>query len=354
MHSYTGASFMKSFKYIASFLFCSQCFAQSTPSELAEMSFDELFFIDSSPAASTSPWTMGYAYKFAEYKGYLDGDSSLSNDEVLWEPGNEPRTSDNFPVVPTVITQEVHTVSLAYEISPQWQVSLLVPYIRQETDHISIVGNYETFVIETDGLGDITTKATYRWNTGSAETWAIGFGLRLPTGSIDEEGDTPRAPGDQELPYTMQLGSGTYDFPLDVMYKLSGKHQITLGASANIRTGTNDRGYRLGNNYKLTSQYSTAISQRVDVFGGLSLVYSDSIHGQDDALLIDSPFPYPASITNPDLYGGKKVNLNIGLLWEATNDFYLKLDINKPVYQYLNGPQPKENWTGAFSLTKKL
>ena len=50
------------------------------------MSFDELFFIDSSPAASTSPWTLGYAYKFAEYKGYLDGDSSLSNDEVLWEP----------------------------------------------------------------------------------------------------------------------------------------------------------------------------------------------------------------------------------------------------------------------------
>jgi hypothetical protein len=38
--------------------------------------------------------------------------------------------------------------------------------------------------------------------------------MRLPTGSIDEVGDTPRNGSGtlERLPYTMQLGSGTYDF----------------------------------------------------------------------------------------------------------------------------------------------
>ena len=331
-----------------------QCFAQSTPSELAEMSFDELFFVDARPSASSSPWKFGYTYKRAEYKGYLDGDSSLSNQEVLWNRDSEPRTSDNFPVVPTVITQEVHSFAAEYELTSQWHFIFSVPYIRQETDHISIVGGYDNFIIKTDGLGDITTQATYRWNSSSSEAWLVGFGLRWPTGSIDEEGDTPRAPGDQQLPFTMQLGSGTYDFPLDLIYQSSGEHKITLGASANIRTGTNDRGYRLGNSYKLIGQYSTDIAEGLDIIGGVGYEYSDSIHGQDDALLFPGPFPYPASITNPDLYGGSKVSANIGLLWEPTSNTHLKFDLNKPVYQYLNGPQPKENWVFAFSLSKKL
>ena len=43
--------------------------------------------------------------------------------------------------------------------------------------------------------------------------WKVGAGVSLPTGSIDEEGDTPRAPGDQQLPYTMQLGFRNLGLP---------------------------------------------------------------------------------------------------------------------------------------------
>ena len=40
-------------------------------------------------------------------------------------------------------------------------------------------------------------------------------------GSIDEEGDTPRAAGDQQLPYTMQIGSGTWDLPAALVFEKS-------------------------------------------------------------------------------------------------------------------------------------
>ena len=66
----------------------------------------------------------------------------------------------------------------------------------------------------------------------------------MPTGSIDEEGDTPRAPGSQQLPYTMQLGSGTWDFPLFLSFrKYEARWDWGMDASYTLRTCSNDRDY---------------------------------------------------------------------------------------------------------------
>jgi hypothetical protein len=83
-------------------------------------------------------------------------------------------------------------------------------------------------------------------------------------------------------------------------------------------------------------------------------MYSLPIHGQDDSLLVNSPFPYPAGITNPDLYGGKKINVRLGILWQIAKDYRLSLEIGKPVYQNLNGPQPKEKWQSAVSISRVM
>ncbi|MGK0293647.1 MAG: hypothetical protein ACI9U1_002049, partial [Porticoccaceae bacterium] len=340
-------------------VFNTNCFAQSTPSEMAEMSLQELFFEDTLDDAS--PWTLATHFKVMEFDGYLDGTQSLNNGEVLWDGprGVEPRTAKNFPVVPTVITQKAVIFALGYKLSSQWQGSLLVPYIHQETDHISSVPGYSNFKIETSGIGDISAVAHYRWNSSYEGVWGFSFGVSLPTGSIDEEGDTPRPTADdkEQLPYTMQLGSGTYDFPFAINYQHdTGAHDINVGLSAKIRIGTNDRNYRLGNNYGLNGRYQFNLSPRLQPFIGLDFEYSEKIHGQDDSLIIPGlpVSPYPASITNPELFGGKKINLGLGLLWSVVKNFKLKLEIGLPVYQNLNGPQPKENWQTTISISGSL
>ena len=340
------------------FVFSANCFAQSTPSEMAEMSLQELFFEDIYEEGVTSPWTLASQFKSVEFKGYLDGTKSLSNDEVLWSGpmSGEPRTGKNFPVVPTVITQNAAIFALGYKFSNQWQGSLLVPYIHQETDHISIIPDYNNFNIDSSGVGDITVVALYNWLTTNKGVWGFSFGVSLPLGSIDEVGDTPREAGDQQLPYTMQLGSGTYDFPFALNYQYSGAHDINVGLTAKIRIGTNDRNYRLGNKYGLNGRYAYDLSPKLQAFVLLDFEYSKSIHGQDDDLLLPAlpDNPYPASITNPDLFGGKKVNLGLGLLWRVVNDFRLTVEIGAPLYQNLNGPQPKENWQTTINISSAL
>lgn len=234
-------------------LFSFTVWAQSTPAELAEMSLQELFELDvtvqETALESSSPWSLSYQFNSIEFDGYRDGNNSLDLDQVLWSGPSEQRTASNFPVVPTVIKQHVHLFNLGYQLSDNLGVYLTIPHVQQETDHISIVPGYEKFLIKTKGAGDTLLSGRYQFVSSELHHWWFGFGMSFPTGSIDEQGDTPRAPGNQQLPYTMQLGSGTYDFPLELSYQHLGSHDFSLNFSAMIRTGKNNRDYRLGNHY---------------------------------------------------------------------------------------------------------
>ena len=141
-------------------VFCSKCLAQSTPSEFAQMNFQELFeqsiYENHTDRSLISPWLLGYQLKSVKFEGYLDGDKALTFDDVLWNgPGEEDRTTKNFPVVPTTIYQKAHIISLGYQFNSSWKGQISIPYLKQKTDHISIVSNYNFFVIETEGVGDI-------------------------------------------------------------------------------------------------------------------------------------------------------------------------------------------------------
>ena len=341
--------------YVMTSSFCS---AQSTPSEFAKLSLDQLFelSIDESHVEQRrlSPWSFAYNFKTVEFDGYLDGDSSLRRDEVWWQGLQEVRTSKNFPIVPTVISQQARVISIGYQLGPNWRAHLSVPYLSQNTDHISIVENYAHFTIDTTGLGDIVLSASHQLVNSAENIWWFTAGLSLPTGSIDEQGDTPKAAGDQHLPYTMQLGSGTYDFPLQFSYQSLGAHDFSLNISAVIRVGKNDCNYRLGNSYSLAGRYNVPFGSTIQPFIGLEVLHRQAIQGRDVSLLVNAPFAYPASITDPKLYGGAKLNGKLGFTWQFTDHLMLTAELAKPLYQNLNGPQPKENYRTAFNISHAM
>jgi len=341
-----------------SFIYSGSSFAQSTPSEFAEMSLSDLFALSINEAENStqkhSKWSVALQRSSVEFKGYLDGDDRVSDNEVLWggPTSGQPRTDKNFPVVPDKIIQTAYLLSVGYAFNDKWRAYVTVPYLEQTTDHISIVPNYNTFKIKTSGVGDTLLSASYRLSDSVLSSWWLTVGLSIPTGSIDEEGDTPRAPGNQQLPYTMQLGSGTYDIPIEINYQAKGAHEFNIALAATIRSGTNSRGYRLGNNYSLNGRYKFKLSKTLKPYIGIGAQYSDSIHGADTSLLVPGVYPYPAPITNPDLYGGTKIDAEAGIIWHISGRYQLAAEIGKPLYQNLNGPQTKEDWRSSILLSR--
>ena len=87
--------------------------AQSVPADLLDLSIEELFKVEvSDDAASVDEhlqrWQLSLKYQNSEFDHYHKGTDMLTVDEVLFSPGEEARTDDNFPVVPTTIVQEVY------------------------------------------------------------------------------------------------------------------------------------------------------------------------------------------------------------------------------------------------------
>lgn len=328
----------------------------NTPSEMADLSLQELFALstDEMDIRTYEAWNFNFLYKRSELDGYLKGDNKISNDEVYFD-GEELRTDENYPILPTIIRQESYIANVSYYLAEEQSISLSLPYIVQSTDHISLVTGYDEFNISSDGIGDITVNFTSLLKKWDNEKISLSVGLSMPTGSIDEKGDTPRATGDQQLPYTMQLGSGTWDIPLGVSY-ISDKEFYTWGANlfAKFRSGRNDRDYRLGNRFAASLWGKWHAS---DIFQpSMKVVFQDwgRIVGQDNEITVPNPkFPYPAGITNPRNYGGQKINLMIGgdiLLYSQS----FTVELGKAIYQNLNGIQPKErlnfsiNWQSNF------
>ena len=63
--------------------------------QLLELSTDDNLTED-------NPWGIGLLYSRLKLDGYLDGSDDVSDEEVLFRPG-ETRTNKNFPVLPTTI-----------------------------------------------------------------------------------------------------------------------------------------------------------------------------------------------------------------------------------------------------------
>ncbi len=340
----------------------SAAIAQSTPTELASISFEDLLNVsvttDQNESKDSKRWKFGYAYRSLSVGGYKSGSQSISFDDVLFSPG-ESRTLQNYPVVPTFIDQEVHAFSAKYACSNKFSVSLIVPIIEQSTDHISIVPGFDQFILSTKGLGDIALDSSYHWTDKKTSTRS-SLGLRLPTGSINELGDTPRngAGTLERLPYTMQLGSGTYDisFAINRAHDISGGYSVGGGFATTIRTGINDNGYRLGDTASANLWFENNSHFRFQPIARIGFRHNAQISGADTSLLVPGPFQFPASITDPDNFGGEKITASFAIQSCAvqTCDHYLTAEFGRPLYQDLNGIQPKKRNSFSISVVSQL
>jgi hypothetical protein len=347
----------KIFLIAVSFCMAEYSYGQTVPADLLDLSIEELFAVnvDATTDGSMekkSRWSFSYNFQKSSFNDYYDGDSKISNQDVLWQPDEERRSSKNYPVVPTKIDQEVHALRVGYNLTDVLSLSVVAPYIRQSTDHISIVQGYDEFKIKSDGLGDISIIGSYQFSGADWGNWRVGLGISVPTGSIDEEGDTPRDPGDQQLPYTMQLGSGTYDIPAFISF---GKKEVIydwgVDLRGKLRLGENDRDYTLGNNLSVSGWTRLTNFEWLQPSVHLSYWYSEKISGMDSDLKVPGPYPYPAPVVDPDRFGGHQVDLKFGIRIPIVKRIqYVEFLYSVPLYRNLNGPQSGEEYTVGFSF----
>ena len=272
---------------------------------------------------------IGYKLMFMRMDGNRDGTDGISDDDVL----------AGFPVTPTNMDMAMHMVEVMYAPSDDLTLMAMVPFVSLSMDHLTRTG--VRFTTDSRGIGDITLAGLYTFfgdvGTGRHRL-LLNAGVTVPTGSIDERGDTP-AGQNLKLPYPMQVGSGTLDLLPGLTYLGESETWAwMLEGKPVVRLGENDNAYKLGQQFHFDGWGARKVTDWASVSAQLSGRVWRDIDGADPDL---NPTMVPTA--DPNLRGGERVDLLFALNAYAASGTLdgvrAAVEVGFPVYQSLDGPQ---------------
>lgn len=279
-------------------------------------------------------WMAAYRYMHMSMDGLRSGTESVSAENAL----------ETYMMVPQKMTMKMHMTGLMWAPSDRLTFTMMIPYIEKKMDGVNRMG--QSISRHTTGLGDIKLSSIIPLNQNEAHRFHLMAGISLPSGSIDESENGSR------LPYSMQVGSGTYDLMPGITY-IGKSEQISWGWQLKgvVHLDENDRNYTLGDQLYSTiwaaRKWCAAFSTSVR----LDILEKDDIEGANDEL---NPMMMPAA--DAEQYGGTFVQAGIGgnLIFPSglLKDHRLAVELITPLYQDMNGLQLEREWTLASGWQK--
>ena len=282
-------------------------------------------------------WMFSYRYMYMNMKDLKLGSDDTTFDEAL----------ANYMVTPTSMPMNMHMLGAMYAPSDKITLMAMVNYLSMEMDHITRMGG--TFTTESSGLGDIQIAMLYKFFNKNRQSLHAQIGFSLPTGSITESDLTPAStPNEVELPYPMQLGSGTFDTNLALTY-LGQSDNFSWGNQIRgiFRFGENDRDFRYGNRYNLNNWFAVKASDWVSISARVEGIVVSEIDGEDPNLN-----PMMVITADTENSGGNFINgglgFNIYVPSGKLKNLRFGVEFASPLYQDVNGIQLETKETLTF------
>lgn len=281
-------------------------------------------------------WMISYRAMTMDMEGSRLGSDSISDARIISAAG------ENFRVTPTKMTMDMQMLGLMYAPANRLTLMAMIPRIELSMDHLTRAGG--RFTTGASGVGDIRLTGLWQVFDRDGRRVHLNLGISAPTGSIDREDVTPMsAPNATQLPYPMQLGSGTWDALVGATL-LGQSRSWSWGAQGlrTIRTGENDRDYTLGDRTDATAWLARRFGGSWSLSGRIAWSDWGAIDGADAALagavalrLVPTVFP--------ELRGGSRLDGGLGLNFEKMSGkaqgLRFAAELLLPVTQELDGPQ---------------
>ncbi|WP_136466684.1 transporter [Flagellimonas onchidii] len=288
-------------------------------------------------------WMFSYRYMHMNMEDLKQGNDDASFDEAL----------TNYMVTPTAMPMNMHMLGAMFAPSDRVTLMAMFNYISMEMDHLTRIGG--NFTTESSGLGDIKLSLLYRFFNQNQQSLHGQIGFSIPTGSITESDVTPAsAPNAMELPYPMQLGSGTFD-PVMALTYLGQNESVSWGSQIRgvFRFGKNDREFRYGNRYSLNNWLAVKAADWISFSARLEGLLVGELDGADPDLN-----PMMVITADTDNSGGTLINgglgFNIYVPTGALKNLRFGFEFASPLLQDLEGIQLKNKETLTLGLQYSL
>ncbi len=297
---------------------------------------------------------------FMYMSGLRAGSSDVNVDGVLGMPA-----TGKYMAAPTAMDMSMLNLAVGYSFTDDFFAGVMGMYTDNRMDMqfnsmMKSMTGQSGYTMKSKGMMDTMLMTKYRLYADdplipSSEA-SLFAGLSMPTGSIDERNAThPLAMRKTELlPYGMQLGSGTWDPILGILYqRTTSPWWWGFDARYTARSGTNKRGYRLGDRGQLDAYLMYQPHVAWVLYGALNGDWQDNIHGEADEAITGASgraaknnpnSPYMTPLWDPANSGKTQLFTTLGVQWQPVPLHIVDVGVQLPVYQRLNGLQLKDKW----------
>lgn len=213
--------------------------------------------------------------------------------------------------------------------TPQWTARVVLPFVSKSLEFDGPGGG--RFEFETAGIGDpiVDTKWIFYSDNRLRASTRVGLqaGLKVPLGDTDE-----RLPNGETAPRPLQVGTGSWDFPVEILFTDT-ENRWGFHGNAGWLFTTEDEGFEAGDAF----DYDLAVGFRFFpwVYESLQdqtlvayLELNGTAAGEDEV----------AGVENPDS-GGHLLFLSSDLQWIPTPWLLFEGSVQIPIVQDLNGVQ---------------
>jgi hypothetical protein len=290
-----------------------------------------------------SSFTVAYRFGYERYQGNLVGSDEVSPADVA---------AAGYSVSPLEQENEEHRIELNWAPLDRLTLAASLPIVSKRMENLVVAGSeagrrYQT---ESHGPGDLELAVLFdfmeRRGRRVDQYLHANMALSCPTGSVAETDTVLTENGLEEalLPYRMQLGSGTFDFIPEIIYRGNrGPGAWGLKSWAIFRIGENTEDYRLGAVYAVTGWASYDLGRWAS--GSFRLAW------QKWGNVFESVDQGPPSETlsptrDPKTQGGSRLDLGPGLSFRLPLPGVQLLSVEAmwTVQQDLDGPQLARDW----------
>ena len=289
---------------------------------------------------SLSPGKVMINYRFGMMK-MGEAHHHLGRDHVTAES-----VLRDYQVAPVRMRMRMQMVGAMIGLPGNLATTFMLPITSRSMDHTTAAGG--KFTTESNGIGDLNIGLTTSRHLVQNANAAFGITLSVPTGTTNAKDMTPASsPNKMILPYPMQLGSGSLEIKPEASASLQlGGFDLGGKMNATLRTGKNEIGYRLGNEF--SSSLWIALEPVTSTQTSLALDYNSwgNISGSDPRLQ-QSLKMVPTA--DPKLRSGRELLLTPEVIVSkntsrlGSHGFVLSGTI--PLWHSLEGPQLGLAWS---------
>jgi len=297
---------------------------------------------------------------YMRMQGLRSAASNVNGNSLLGAPA-----SGKYMAVQKNMDMNMLNLAMGYSFSDDFFAGIMPMYKDNRMDMafnsaMTTMTKRSAYTMKSSGIADTMLMTKYRVYSDDplipTSEASLFIGVSLPSGSINQRNSThPLAVRRTELlPYSMQLGSGTVDPMLGLLYQ--GSSSPWWWGVDGIYTGhwyDNSRNYRLGDTVKFDTYLMNQMSYNLLWQIQANVEWKGHIRGQADeaanglsghAIHGNAGSPLMTPLWDTNNYGGVKTSITVGLQWQPLPLHIIDLSVKIPVYQRLNGVQLKDQF----------